>query len=100
MKTRHHLSLVILLCAAFSAYAQDATEPARVRLHHSLPWQKGVSLEIGTGLAPLHTLMFPSYTDERALAQKGQEVDKQQASFPVLSLEEFLAAIASEQPAG
>ena len=86
MKTRHHLSLVILLCAAFSAYAQDAMEPARVRLHHSLPWQKGVSLEIGTGLAPLHTLMFPSYTDERALAQKGQEVDKQQASFPVLSL--------------
>ena len=85
MKTRL-LPLVILLCAAFSSYAQDATEPARVRLHRTLPQQKSFSLEIGTGLPPLHTLMFPSYSDERALAQKGRQVDKQHATFPVLSL--------------
>ena len=85
MKTRL-LSLVILLCAVFSAFAQDATEPARVRLHHSLPWQKSFSLEVGSGLPPLHMLMSPSYADEYALAQKGQEADKQQAFFPVLSV--------------
>ena len=85
MKTRL-LSLVIILCAALSAYAQDAPEPARVRLSRNMPWQKSFSLEVGTGLPPVHTLMFPSYADEKALAQKGQEADKQQAFFPVLSL--------------
>ena len=85
MKTRL-LSLVIVLCAAFSAYAQDAIGPTRVRLHHTLPQQKSFSLEIGTGLPPFHMLMFPSSVDEYALAQKGQRADKQQAFFPVLSL--------------
>ena len=85
MKTRL-LSLVLFLCAALSVYAQDVYEPTRVRLHRNMPWQKSFSLEIGTGLSPLHMLMFPSSDKEWALAQKGQEVDKQQAFYPVLSL--------------
>lgn len=85
MKTRL-LSLILFLCAALSAYAQDASEPTRVRLSRNMPWQKSFSLEIGTGLPPIHALMFPSYADEKALAQKGQQADNQQVFSPVLSL--------------
>ena len=85
MKTRL-LSLVILLCVTLSAYAQDGPFPARVRLHRAMPWQKSLSLEIGTGVPPMHVLMFPSYSDKQAYAQKGQEISTQDAIYPVLSL--------------
>lgn len=51
-----------------------------------LPFQKSFSLELGTGYQPLHMTLSPSRTVENALADKGQQVDKTGAYYPVISL--------------
>ena len=79
------LSSVLLLGLSVASWGQRPG-PARVREREMAPWEPSFSLEVGTGLAPLHMLFQPTVDVERALAQRGQEVEKDRASFPVLSL--------------
>ena len=78
-------SVLLLLGLTVSAWGQHHG-PSWGREREIAPWEAGFSLEIGTGPAPLHMLFQPSTDVERALAQRGQEVNKERTNYPVLSL--------------
>ena len=82
---RRLFSVALLLGMAVSAWGQRPG-PAWVRERQMAPWEPSFSLEFGTGLAPLHMLFQPTVDVDRALAEKGQEVEKDRVSYPVLSL--------------
>lgn len=80
------LFVLFFLGMAISAFAQEESDPVRVHLRRTVPWQKSYSVEIGTGIPPIHMIMFPTYEVERALAEKGQEANLEGAIHPVVSL--------------
>lgn len=73
------LSAVLLLAVAPAAFSQEGEE--------TLPaFRKSYSIELGTGLPPLHMSLMPSDDVMRAYAQKGQAVSKRQTFYPVISV--------------
>ena len=80
------LFVLFFLGMAISAFAQEESDPVRVHLRRTVPWQKSYSVEIGTGIPPIHMIMVPTYEVERALAEKGQEANLEGAIHPVVSL--------------
>ena len=69
-----------LLAFGFSAYAADGDE---------VPFSKSFSLELGTGIQPLHMTFAPTYDEEKILAKSGQAFNKGDDYFcPTLSLSE------------
>jgi len=78
--------LFILTGTAATAVAQSHPQPVPLHRSYVLPQQKSFSVEVGTGIKPLHMFVFPGRSDERALAEKGQEANTSQEAFPALSL--------------
>ena len=70
------LAVALLLGVATAASAQQADQPFHAKY----------SLEIGTGLPPLHMGLISTRSQNETLADKGQEVNMNGASYPVISL--------------
>lgn len=73
--------LVLLLATATGALCQEQGAPVPEQ-----KWQTRFSLELGTGLQPLHMELSPTVDRREALAAKGQEVNREGAFYPVISL--------------
>ena len=73
------LAAALLLTVAPAAFSQEeeAALPA---------FRKSYSIELGTGLPPLHMSLMPSRAVKDAYAQKGQSVSSRQTFYPVISL--------------
>lgn len=67
---------LLLLGCVISVRAQDSSPGFR----------KTWSVEIGTGLRPLHMTLSPSRARERELMNQGYTADKKNAYYPVISL--------------
>lgn len=75
MRARLFIAVAALFWLAAAASAQQ--KPV---------YGKSFSLELGTGLQPLHMTFIPSYGYEGKLADKGQAVSSEGSFYPVLSL--------------
>lgn len=76
MKLRLLLAAATLLGAIGSASAQEPES-----------FGKSYSVEVSTGIPPLHMLAFaPTWAEEHALAQKGQEVNSEGGFIPVINV--------------
>lgn len=73
----HILSITLLLAAVSSAFAQE--KPV---------YQKTFSVEVGTGIMPLHMTFSPSREVETAYAKKGQSIGTggAAAKYPVIDI--------------
>lgn len=77
------------LIPVFAALLLASGVPAAAADGDGVPFRKCFSLELGTGIQPLHMTLAPSHNEERALAQKGQAFNKGDDYFcPILSLSE------------
>ena len=69
------LTAILLLVAVNTAAGQD-----------DIPFKEEYSIEIGTGVAPLHTSLGPSWTYEEALAKQGQTLTTSDAMYPTFDI--------------
>lgn len=79
MKTRLFLAAVMILAAA-TAFAANGNDDK--------PDYKSFSLELGTGIQPLHMTLAPTRKEELALADEGKTASDKDDFCPVLSLTE------------
>lgn len=73
------LTLALMLAATLPAFAQE-----------SAPWPKSWSLEITSGLPPLHTSFLPTRADQQALAKMGQEAFHGDSYYPSFNVSAVL----------
>ena len=79
MRFRLILTVTVLIASA-------TTVPAQTNGDYRLPYPKSYSIEVGTGLQPLHMTFIPSYGYEGEIADKGQAVSSKDSFYPVVSL--------------
>ena len=80
MKRRFIIAAVLILTAASAFAADDDTS--------GVPFRKSFSLELGTGLQPLHMTLSPTMKEEDALTEIGQEIKGEATINPTISLSE------------
>ena len=77
-----------ILCAAIML-AASVTAYASVGNGSSEPFRKSFSLELGTGIQPLHMTLAPSTSEKKAFADQGiRLLSNSELSCPVISLTE------------
>ena len=82
MKT-HLFCAVVLLLASASAFAGEGDADQAV-----LPFKKSFSLELGTGIQPLHATLTPYRSEKVSYADKGQRLSRHTDFYPNLSVSE------------
>ena len=77
------LSVLILIGMTFTAMAQGYEPPVRVWQHRSPPYPTRFSLELGTGILPLHMLFHDKSTE---VSEIGQGASSEAMNFTAVSL--------------